>query len=289
MMKFFKIIGVLALVLVVLALGGVRYIGAWNLVFPNHQHDTQAPAIPPGLGKPAVLVFSKTNSFRHEEGIDAGGPALRAVTSSLGLAMFHTENGAVFNADDLGRFDAVVFLNATGDMLSAAQEQAFQNWLEAGGGWLGIHAAGDSSHLAWRWYRDKLIGADFTAHPMGPQLQVATVVMENHAHPVIQHLPNIWDHRDEWYSWENSPRGEGFNILATLDEDSYSPIQKFLGSEVDLHMGDHPVVWTNCVARGRSVYTAMGHTAEAFAKPEFLTLLENAIKWIVAANDGEGC
>jgi type 1 glutamine amidotransferase len=195
--------------------------------------------------------------------------------------MFHTENGAVFNSADLQQFEAVVFLNASGDMLSDEQEKAFQQWLKTGGGWLGIHAAGDDSHAGWQWYRDNLIGADFTAHPMNPQFQRATVVMENHDHPINQGIPDVWDHMDEWYSWEKSSRGEGFTILATLDEDSYSPIQKMFGKEVDLHMGDHPVVWTNCVARGAVVYTAMGHTTESFDKPEFSKLLENSLNWIM--------
>ncbi len=97
--------------------------------------------------------------------------------------VFHTENGAVFNASDLARFAAVVFLNASGDVLDEAQEHAFQAWLEAGGGWLGIHSAGDDSHLAWQWYRDNLIGATFIAHPMNPQFQRATVVLENNTTP----------------------------------------------------------------------------------------------------------
>lgn len=282
MIKFFKIICVLLLSLTLIGLGGIWYVGAWNLVFPSHHHDTQAPTIPLSLTTPTVLVFSKTNSFRHSAGIEAGGRVLSTITSTRGWGIFHTENGAVFNSADLQRFEAVVFLNASGDMLSDKQEQAFQQWLQAGGGWLGIHSAGDDSHLSWQWYRDNLIGADFTAHPMNPQLQLATVVMENHNHPVNRGIPDAWDHIDEWYSWEKSSRGEGFNILATLDESSYSPIQKMFGREVELHMGDHPVAWSNCVAKGPAVYAAMGHTAEAFDKPEFLKLLENALDWIMA-------
>lgn len=287
MIKFFKLLLISLMTLVLLGMAGLWYVGAWRIVFPSHQHDTVAPVIPASVTGPSILVFSKTNSFRHKEGIEAGGRALGSIASHKGWGVFHTENGAVFNAADLARFDAVVFLNATGDMLSEAQERAFTIWLEAGGGWLGIHAAGDGSHAEWKWYRDNLIGADFTAHPMDPQFQVATVYMENHQHPVVQDIPSLWEHRDEWYSWEKSARGEGFTILATLDESSYSPVQKMFGSEVDLHMGDHPVVWANCVAGGRSVYTAMGHTNEAFQKQEFVTLLENALTWLVT--DDEGC
>jgi type 1 glutamine amidotransferase len=286
--RILRMVLLLALIGAVLALASIWKVGAWHLVFPSHHHDTVAPAIPEELKSPAVLVFSKTNSFRHREGIEGGATALESISRSHNWGMFHTENGAVFNARDLARFDAVVFLNASGDILNEEQEGAFQNWLQAGGGWLGIHAAGDDSHQEWQWYRDKLIGADFIAHPMGPQFQRATVVLENHQHPVLKGLQDVWVHMEEWYSWEKSPRVEGFTILATLDESSYSPVQKFMGQERDLHMGDHPVVWSNCIGEGRSVYAAMGHQAEAFEQPQVLRLITNALAWFIEGT-GEVC
>ncbi|MEZ5502032.1 MAG: ThuA domain-containing protein [Halioglobus sp.] len=288
LIRILRMVSLLAVVLVLASLVTIWNIGAWHLVFPSHQHDTVAPALPADLPAPAILVFSKTNAFRHKEGIEGGARALQSIAAKHGWGMFHTENGAVFNDRDLARFAVVVFLNASGDMLSTEQQQAFESWYKAGGGWLGIHSAGDDSHLAWRWYRDNLIGATFTAHILGPQFQRATVVLENDTHPVLRGLPDIWDHEEEWYSWERSPRAEGFTILATVDEESYTPVQKFMGNERDLRMGDHPVVWSNCIEQGRSVYTAMGHKAEAFEEPQVRLLLENALSWLVTPSR-EGC
>jgi type 1 glutamine amidotransferase len=286
-MKFLK----LFLLLVVLLIGAVLAlawnVGAWNSLFPSAEHDTEAPWLPSDLGSPALLVFSKTNGFRHKEGIAGGAEALRDIATGRGWDVFATENGAVFNATDLQRFATVVFLNASGDMLSPSQEQTFKTWLEAGGGWVGIHAAGDGSHTDWPWYVENLIGTEFTAHIFGPQFQRATVVMESPEHPVVQRLPNIWSHTEEWYSWKQSPRANDFTILAVLDEGSYSPVQKILGREKDLRMGDHPVVWTHCVGKGRTLYTALGHTTEAFESAEYRILLEDALHWTMGA--GEGC
>ncbi|CAA0123504.1 Uncharacterised protein [Halioglobus japonicus] len=287
-LKILKIVLAIVVIGAAASLIAIWQIGAWNLVFPTSSHDTVAPTIPADLKTPAVLVFSKTNGFRHVEGIDGGAKILQSIASSHKWGMFHTENGAVFNARDLEKFDVVVFLNASGDMLSAAQESAFQSWLLAGGGWLGLHAAGDSSHLEWQWYRDNLIGATFTAHIMGPQFQTASVVLENHQHPALQDLPNIWQHEEEWYSWEQSPRLEGFTVLATLDESSYVPEADFMGTKTDLRMGDHPVVWTNCIGKGKSVYAAMGHRAEAFEQPQNRRLLENTLTWLMDTR-GQAC
>jgi type 1 glutamine amidotransferase len=287
-MKIIKILLLIVIVCVALALASIWKAGAWQLIFPSHQHDTVAPVLPRELASPAILVFSKTNSFRHGEGIEGGRKTLESIAAQHQWGVFSTENGAVFNEQDLARFAVVVFLNASGDMLNEQQENVFQSWLQGGGGWLGIHAAGDDSHLAWSWYRDKLIGATFTAHPMGPQFQSAKVVLENRQHPVLKGLPETWQHEEEWYSWEQSSRKEGFTILATIDEASYSPVQKFMGKERDLHMGDHPVVWSNCIGSGRSVYTAMGHRAEAFEQPQFRQLLDNALSWLIA-DAGDAC
>lgn len=289
-MRAVKILLGAAVVLVAAGLFAVWQIGAWNLLFPNRDHDTVPPAIPSSVEAPAVLVFTKTNGFRHVEGIAGGLEAMQSITSARGWSLFHTENGAVFNPGDLARFGAVVFLNASGDMLNESQEHAFQDWLEAGGGWLGIHAAGDGSHREWRWYRDNLIGADFTAHIMGPQFQTATVMLENPGHPVLKGLPDVWEHEEEWYSWERSPRSEGFHVLATLDEDSYTPEQKFFfGEPRDLRMGDHPVVWSNCVGDGRSVYAAMGHRADAFAQPQVRAILDNSLAWLMRPQSAAQC
>lgn len=281
-------VGILV-VLVVVCLVAIWWVGAWNIVFPDRSHDIVPPVLPANLTQPSLLVFSKTNAFRHRDGIAGGAGVIEAVARERDWGVFHTENGAVFNSGDLARFRVVVFLNASGDMLDMRQEAAFQSWLENGGNWLGIHAAGDSSHSEWQWYRDNLIGADFTAHIMRPQFQTATLMLENLRHPALRDLPDSWDHEEEWYSWERSPRTEGFVVLATVDEDSYEPVQKMLGSERDLRMGDHPVVWANCVGEGRTLYMAMGHRGDAFEQPQNRRLLENALVWLTGGPVDAGC
>jgi len=286
LIKILKVLLLLWLLVTMVAFGYLKYTGAWNALFPSSEHDTVGPVLPVSLESPTVLVFSKTNGFRHEEGINGGVSALAEIAAANNWGVYATENGAVFTEANLKRFDVVVFLNASGDMLSDAQEQAFQRWMETGGGWLGIHAAGDGSHAKWQWYMDNLIGAEFTAHPMNPQFQRASVVSEADDHPVMWDLPANWDHVEEWYSWSSSPRERGFTVLATVDEHSYSPIQTFMGQEKNLRMGDHPVAWSNCVGLGRSVYLALGHQAEAFDNREFRRLLENALVWLVEPRTG---
>lgn len=273
---------------VVGSLGVVWYVGAWNILFPSHAHDTVAPELPSELARHAVLIFTKTNSFRHKDGIAAGTKLLEEIAQRRGWDVFHTENGAVFNPEQLAAFDVVVFHNASGDTLNEAQEAAFQAWLEAGGGWLGIHAAGDGSHAEWQWYQDTLIGGLFTAHVMGPQFQEARVVVEDASHPAAQKLPSEFTHTEEWYSWDESARAKGFHVILSIDESTYEPWARMFGGERDLRMGDHPVVWARCVGKGRAIYSALGHSTEAYSTAEHPLLIEGALAW-AAGLEGDPC
>lgn len=278
----------LAVALAIILVQAIRHRDTIQRVFLGglHVHETVPPAIPQNLPRPAILVFSKTNAFRHEEAIPAANALFSRIARDNGWGIFQTENGATFSPAILARFDAVVFNNVSGDVFSAAQQAAFQKFVENGGGYVGLHAAGDSSHKDWGWYTNSLIGADFTMHSMDPQFQAAKVKLENFTHPLAAGLPATWSRTEEWYSFEKSPRSKGFDVLLTIDETSYNPVGMF---GKDLRMGpDHPVAWYHCSGRGRVFYTAFGHRAEAFAEPETVRLLGNALTW-ATRQSGSDC
>ncbi len=257
--------------------------------FPSSDHDSVPPALPDELKRPAVLVFSKTNGYRHEEGIEVGIPALEAIAKRRGWSFFATENGAVHSPDQLARFDAVVWFNVSGDVLAEPQRNALIDYLEAGGGFLGVHGTGGDPNYEWEDHWKRLVGAQFIGHPMGPQFQEATVKVEADQHPVVRHLDTEWVRTDEWYSFDRSVRGTDFEVLATLDESTYTPQMKIVMIDRDLRMGaDHPIIWTHCIGRGRALYSALGHQPEAYSEPNHLRMLEEGIAW-VAESGIQGC
>jgi len=267
------------------ALGGVLLLcaGCGSLLAwagPAARHDSEPPALPADLKPPAVLVFSKTNGFRHVEAIPAANAALAEMGRRQGWAMVFTENGAVFSPELLRRFQAVVWNNVSGDVLSEPQRAAFRSYMESGGGFVGIHGSGGDARYAWPWYVETLIGAQFTGHPMNPQFQSARLRFENREDFIIRDLPASWETIDEWYSFARSPREAGVQVLATLDENSYLPEMRMAATKRDLRMGtDHPVIWKHCIGSGRAFYSALGHRAESYAEPRYLGLLERAVTW----------
>jgi type 1 glutamine amidotransferase len=209
-----------------------------------------------------VLLFSKTAGFRHDSIPDAIA-ALETQGQMRGWTVSATEDGAQFVS--LDAFDVVVFLLTTGDVLDDAQQASFEGFIQAGGGYVGVHSASDTEY-GWPWY-GALVGAYFAGHPA---IQPATLVVEDATHPTTVGLPASWMRTDEWYSFDHNPRDE-VNVLVSIDEASYDP--------GNLAMGDHPVAWWHEYDGGRSFYTALGHTSESYTEPEFVAHLSAAIEW----------
>ncbi len=90
-------------------------------------------------------------------------------------------------------------------------------------------------------------------------------------------MPLQWEANDEWYSFKDSPRGNGAHLIETLDETSYDP--GGMGGQ-NLTMGNHPIAWTRNVGRGRSFYSAIGHRPERYSDPIYRLMLEQAIIWV---------
>jgi len=287
--------GLIGLTLTALAATGIATAtAATHTHAEGVHHDTQPPEITQWMKKPSILVFSKTLSWRHNEGIAGADLYFADLASSRGMGFFSTVNGAVFNDEQLARFDVVVFNNMTGDTLSPAQEQAFQKWLENGGALIALHGSGDASHTDWPWYDEQVIGPEFIGHPMRPQFQEARVANLAPTHPIMNGIPAEWLKVDEWYSFEALERMAGAKPLLGLDESTFiAEIREPDGSVKDIRMGDsaqeHPIAWSRCLGEGRVVYSAVGHSTASYRDEVYRRFLLNTFEWVRTRESGAGC
>ncbi|MER5268805.1 ThuA domain-containing protein [Actinosynnema sp. NPDC002837] len=218
-----------------------------------------------------VLVFSKTAGFRHDS-IPAGIQLIRDLGAANSFTVTATEDSNHFTSTNLAKYETVVFLNTTGDVLNATQQTAFESYVRGGGGYVGIHSASDTEY-DWPFYGE-LVGTYFTSHPA---IQQATVRVENRAHPATAHLSPAWTRTDEWYNFRGSVRSTA-RVLATLDESTYSG-----GS-----MGaDHPHTWCKTVQAGRSFYTGSGHTQSSYAEAGFRAMVLGGLRYTANRADAD--
>ncbi len=218
-----------------------------------------------------VLVFSKTGGFRHAS-IGPGKAAIQKLGVENGFTVDTTEDATLFNEKNLRRYVAVIFLNTTGDVLNPLQQNAFERYIQAGGGYLGVHAATDTEY-DWPWY-GKLAGAYFKDHPSTPSnVQPGVYHIHDKTHPSTSFLPEPWERTDEFYSFKDM--NPDVKVLLKLDEKSY----------VGGSMGDwHPSAWYHEYDGGRAFYTSLGHTDETYSESLFLRHLLEGLRWVMNAN-----
>ena len=208
-----------------------------------------------------ILVFSATRGFRHES-IPDGIKAIGMIATKNNWKMVTTEDSSVFNSDNLKQFSAIVLLNTTGNVFGPKEEAALQQYVKAGGGIVGIHAAADCEY-DWPWY-NQLIGGYFESHPA---TQSARLVVKER-HPATAHLGSSWIHKDEWYNYKSvSP---SIKVLLELDEKSYE------GGKMG---ASHPIAWYQEFDGGRLFYTGLGHTSETYQDEKFLMHVTEGIRW----------
>jgi cytochrome c len=220
--------------------------------------------------EPRVLVFSRTTGYRHSS-IESGIAAVQKLGRENGFAVEATEDATAFTERNLKRFRAVVFLNTTGDILNATHQDAFERYIQAGGGWVGIHSATDTEY-DWPWY-GRLAGAYFESHPNNPNVRKGTYRVLDKSHPSTEGLPDRWEREDEFYNFKSIDRE--IRVLVAIDETSY---------QGGTNGARHPMSWYHAYDGGRAFYTNMGHTEATFSEPLFLRHLLGGLRYAMGTD-----
>lgn len=218
------------------------------------------------LKKNKVLVFSKTNGYRHES-IEAGIAAIKKLGAENNFDVDATEDSLYLSDANFKKYKTVIFLSTTGTILGKDQELALQNFIHNGGGFVGIHAATDCEY-EWAWYV-KMIGGSFLSHP---QQQEAKLIIVDKTHPSTKHLPATWQRKDEWYNFKNL--NPDVTVLIKIDETSYTG-----GKNGD----NHPMAWCHSYDGGKIFYTELGHTNESYSDPLYLQHVLGGIQYAMGA------
>ncbi|WP_229311480.1 ThuA domain-containing protein [Larkinella rosea] len=215
-----------------------------------------------------LLVFSKTKGFRHAS-IPVGKLAILKLGKENGFAVDTTENAGQFTEANLKRYNAVVFLSTTGDVLDDQQQAAFERYIQAGGGYVGIHAAADTEY-DWPWY-GKLVGGYFMSHPGNPNVQEGEAYVVSKDNVSMFGFPDRWKIKDEFYDFKNV--NPDIKVLVKIDEKTYK----------EGKMGDnHPMSWFHEYDGGKVFYTNFGHPDETYANPVYLKHLLGGIQYAVS-------
>ena len=225
----------------------------------------------------SVLLFSKTAGWHHES-IHEGVTAIRDLGKLHDFSVFWTEDASrVFKDEELKKYKVVIFLSTTGDALNNDQQAAFERFIKAGGGFVGIHAAADTEYN-WPWYT-KMVGHMFHIHPA---VQTATLKVEDPNFPGMDRFAKRFLATEEWYEYD-AARSK-LHYLLSVDEKTYKPYAKW-GPKEGKGMGAfHPIAWYQEYDGGRAFYTGLGHLPQTYSDANFLHHIYGGIYWAATGN-----
>ena len=249
------------------------------LVIAGGCSSNGAPAAPEPVSEPlnqagpriAVLMLTATAGFRH----DSIGTA-RTVMTDLGSAsreftVTTTEDLSSMSASRLTDYDVIFFALTSGELaFTGEQKTAIVNFVDKGGGFLGVHSATDTLY-GWADY-GRLVGAYFKEHPWTGR---ATVLVEDQTHPATEGLGERFAVLEEFYTFRDNPRPR-VQVLLRLDPAS-------VGSS-----GDYPLAWVQSYGGGRVYYNALGHFSDTWNDRRFQQQLLGAIRWASAGSPRRG-
>ncbi|RGA00378.1 hypothetical protein DI270_035140 [Microbispora triticiradicis] len=217
-------------------------------------------------GSKRVLIYTGTTGYRHAEAIDNGRPVVQAALQAAGYEVdwedcdnngggtnncnHPDKNPRIFTDDNLARYNAVLFLNASwswagggrpGPLFDQAQRDALIRFTQNRGGIAAVHNMTDAGAgvSVWDWWDggpDSVIGTTMTAHSNGSATgNAATVQVADHNHLSTKDLPDTYQLADEHYNFVRSVRGT-HHVLETFDERTYNTGSQKMGQ-------DHPTTW----------------------------------------------
>ncbi|HET6256748.1 MAG TPA: ThuA domain-containing protein [Puia sp.] len=226
-------------------------------------------------GNPRILVFSKTTGYHHASIAD-GNIAIQQLGKAGQFDVDTTTDASWFVEDSLKKYAAVVFLSTTGNVLDYRQRVALERYIQAGGGYVGIHAAADCEY-DWHWY-GRMVGGYFLDHPgihdSFPNIQEGVLEVADTGNDATKFLPRPWKRKDEYYSYKEL--NKDVHVLLKIDETSYNGGHK---------MGDHPMAWYHEYDGGRAFYTELGHTSESYHEENYLKHLLAGIRYAIGDNN----
>ncbi|WP_329303213.1 ThuA domain-containing protein [Streptomyces sp. NBC_00659] len=206
-----------------------------------------------------------------------------------GFTYTASNNWDLLGNGGVNAYQVVLFLDDLPQ--TSAQRAGFEQYMRAGGGWMGFHVSAFTTDAqSWSWYHNQFLGSgNFTSNTWGPT--TAVLKAEDRAHPSTVNLPATFTSSvSEWYSWSNDLRqNPDIRVLASVDPSSFP-----LGTDPNQtwYSGYYPVLWTN--TKYRMLYANFGHNAMDYATNTTLSstfastaqnrFLLDGLKWLGGAD-----
>lgn len=222
----------------------------------------------------ALIYYTQHAEEAHVQFAEQATTFFKKLNYGDSFVLDITTDFSKYPYEKLKEYNVIIMLNTSPN--TKAERDAFEQYMENRGGWVGFHAAAyNDKNTHWPWFVKFLGGGVFYCNNWPPQ--PVLVEVDNEEHPVTKNLPaSFVAPASEWYQWTPSPRqNKDVEVLLSLSPKNYP-----LGIKDVVNFGDFPIVWSN--KNYRMIYLNMGHGDEEFIDGTQNLLLVNAFRWVVS-------
>jgi type 1 glutamine amidotransferase len=221
-----------------------------------------------------ILIFTKNGKGYVHENIAASIAAIQKLGTENGFTADTTTNSALFTDDNLKKYDVIIFSNTNNDVFDTEEQKvAFMRYIQAGGGFMGIHSA-SGTERNWKWFK-LMLGATFLRHP---PYQGFTVHVLDKKHPAVKNLSPQWQTNDECYFFKEI--NPSVKVLLVSDISVIKEQDSIKNIKPDVFGNRYPAAWCQEFDGGRIWYTALGHSKEDYSNATYLAHLLEGLKWV---------
>lgn len=219
-----------------------------------------------------VLVFTKNGEGYIHDNIGASVKGLIKLSEDNGFVVEVSDDASIFTEEKLKNYDALIFSNTNNTVFdNDDQKLALIRYVEAGGGFVGIHSA-CATERDWPWFW-ALVGGKFIRHA---PFQEFTLTVIDADHASTSFIKSDWVRADEcYYVNEINP---DIHVLLAADMNTIEDEKK---SEYPANIfGDlFPISWCHEFDGGRQWFTSLGHSISDYSDPAFMKHLLGGINW----------
>lgn len=233
------------------------------------------------LKKAHVLIYTKNGEGFVHDNIASSVKGLKKLAMDNGFTVDVSDDPSIFTPGNIDQYDLLIFSNTNNEAFdNQTQRDVFKNYIQQGGGLLGIHSA-SGSERDWPWFW-KVIGGKFLRHS---KFQSFSIVKIDPNHISAQVVPNTWVREDEsYYLKELNP---DIQVILATDLTSIEDDKAKNEYPANTFGNYFPVTWCHNFDGGHQWYTSLGHRKDHYEDSVFMNHILSGIKWILLSQAGK--
>ena len=229
--------------------------------------------------KVKILVYTKNGKGYVHDNIPSAVKSIQKLGSENGFKVDVSDDPAVMTESNLKQYTFLLFPSTNNDVFETdAQRLAFRRYIEAGGGFVGLHSV-TGTERNWKWFK-MMLGGSFAWHA---RFQPFTIKVIDKGHASVKGVPEVWTKEDECYFTKEMYPGIKVVMAHDLislkgDEKDMEKVKTFSAQFADYY----PAVWHQRFDGGTIWVTTLGHHKKDYEDPQYLNHIFQGMKFVAS-------